>query len=310
VEIRPFGDEHLDGAAALLAERHERHRAAEPLLVDSGAREAIVRAWEQEEASGAVALEGGKLVGYLVGALRENRVWGRHAWVERAGHAAGEPEVVRDLYAAAAPAWATGGAPMHFVLVPALQGLLEPWYRLGFGQMQLAAIRESGATLGRMLTGLTIRDGGLNDLDTAAIPLASLIWEHQALAPSFTGLRPPAEEELRTDWREMLEDPDAAYFVAEREGRVIGHSVLYPADPDLGTPADAVYLGATVIVPEARGAGIGLRVTEHVLSWARQAGYPTVVTDWRVPNLLASRFWPARGFRPTFHRLYRRLGLG
>jgi GNAT superfamily N-acetyltransferase len=142
------------------------------------------------------------------------------------------------------------------------------------------------------------------------MPLAPPIWEHQALGPSFTGPTPPAEEELRSDWREALEDPHVAYFAAEHEGRVVGHSVLYPANPDFGTPANAVYLAAAVTVPEAPGAGIGLSVTEHVLSWAREAGYPTVVTDWRVPNLLASRFWPARGFRPTFHRLYRRLGLG
>jgi hypothetical protein len=29
------------------------------------------------------------------------------------------------------------------------------------------------------------------------------------------------------------------------------------------------------------------------------------VTDWRVTNLLSSRFWAARGFRPTFVRLHR-----
>src|SRR3954464_4976648 len=32
IEIRPFADEHMDAAAALLAERHARHRQAESLL--------------------------------------------------------------------------------------------------------------------------------------------------------------------------------------------------------------------------------------------------------------------------------------
>ena len=32
VEIAPFGDEHGEGAAELLAARHARHREAEPLL--------------------------------------------------------------------------------------------------------------------------------------------------------------------------------------------------------------------------------------------------------------------------------------
>jgi ribosomal protein S18 acetylase RimI-like enzyme len=310
VEIRPFGDEHLDGAATLLAERHGRHRAAEPLLADSNASEAVARAWEREEASGAVVLEGGKLVGYLVGALRENRIWGRHAWVERAGHAAAEPELVRDLYAAAAPAWAEAGAQMHFALVPVLDEVLEPWYRLAFGQVQLEAIRESGSEPAPLAPGVTIRRAGIDDLETAAMPLAKLIWQHQALSPCFTGLTPPPEEELRSVWQETLEDSDVVYFVVEREGGVVAHSVLYPAASDLGTPDDALYLGTTATMPEVRGTGIGLSLTEHVLFWAREAGYPTVVTDWRVANLLASRFWPARGFRPTFVRVYRRLGLG
>ena len=30
-----------------------------------------------------------------------------------------------------------------------------------------------------------------------------------------------------------------------------------------------------------------------------------MTTDWRMTNLLASRYWPRRGFRETFLRLYR-----
>ena len=44
---------------------------------------------------------------------------------------------------------------------------------------------------------------------------------------------------------------------------------------------------------------------EMVLVWARDAGYPTVVTDWRETNLLSSRAWPRLGFRPLFRRLHR-----
>ncbi|MBA3412154.1 MAG: GNAT family N-acetyltransferase, partial [Actinobacteria bacterium] len=53
------------------------------------------------------------------------------------------------------------------------------------------------------------------------------------------------------------------------------------------------------------GAGIGRALTAHVIAWAYEAGYPTMITDWRMTNMLASRFWPKRGFRTTFLRLYR-----
>jgi len=36
-----------------------------------------------------------------------------------------------------------------------------------------------------------------------------------------------------------------------------------------------------------------------------QEPVPVMTTDWRVTNLWASRFWPKRGFRTAFLRLYR-----
>jgi hypothetical protein len=54
-----------------------------------------------------------------------------------------------------------------------------------------------------------------------------------------------------------------------------------------------------------RGSGAGVALTHASFAWAKERGYETMVTDWRVTNLLSSRFWPKRGFRPTFFRLYR-----
>ena len=67
----------------------------------------------------------------------------------------------------------------------------------------------------------------------------------------------------------------------------------------------AVLLAWAVTRPEVRGTGAGLALTQGSFAWAREHGYETMVTDWRVTNLLSSRFWPRRGFRETFLRLYR-----
>ena len=73
----------------------------------------------------------------------------------------------------------------------------------------------------------------------------------------------------------------------------------------LARPQRAALLAFAATLPEARGSGAGLALTNAGLAWAREQGYPVVVTDWRETNLLASRFWPKRGFRRTFLRLYR-----
>jgi GNAT superfamily N-acetyltransferase len=66
----------------------------------------------------------------------------------------------------------------------------------------------------------------------------------------------------------------------------------------------AALLGFAASLPDVRGSGAGLALTEAAFAWAHEQGYASMVTDWRETNLLSSRFWPARGFR-SFVRLYR-----
>jgi hypothetical protein len=110
VEIVPFGGEHVAGAAALLATRHQRHRAAEPLLAPLRDARAEV---EAAGTSGAAAVEGGEVLGYVMGDVGDERLWGRHVRVGHGGWAARDPELVRDLYAHAAARWVGAGARVH-----------------------------------------------------------------------------------------------------------------------------------------------------------------------------------------------------
>lgn len=310
VEIAPLADEHVEGAAGLLASRHARHLEVEPLLHPlEDARAEIERARSPDGVSEVVALDGDAVAGFLVGAFREDDYFGRHVWVGHGAHAAREPEIVRDLYAAAAGDWVAGGASLHLALVPAVPELADPWFRLAFAHMQVHAIRESGGEPRPSTAGLVVRQGGVEDL-RAAMPLLTLIWEHHTRSPTFTGLVVPDAQAFLADWEETLLEYDCVYFVAELEGRVVGHLALYPEEPNLAAPPGSVYLAVAATLPEARGLGAGVALTETALAWAREAGYEAVYTDWRMANLESSRFWPRRGFRETFYRLARRVEIG
>ena len=98
--------------------------------------------------------------------------------------------------------------------------------------------------------------------------------------------------------------------MAEHEGDVVGSAVgcaieLSSTHTSLALPRGAAFLAFAAVFPERRGLGAGRALGERVLTWARDAGYPWVVTDWRMTNLLSSRAWPQLGFRPTFYRLFR-----
>jgi GNAT superfamily N-acetyltransferase len=309
LEIRPFAEEHLDTAAALLAARHARHRAAEPLLPErSDFRTDVEEAWRRDDASGAAALREGRLVGYLIGAPREPEVWGANVWVELAGHAVEDAETVRDLYAASAARWVDDGWTRQYVIVPATEpALLDAWFRLGFGQQHAYGIRElpepSYADTG-------VREAGERDID-ALVELAPLLGEHQELAPVFSGGRRFEDEhELRQEIAEDLASPDIGTLVAEVDGRIVGSFVVVPIEKSpghsgLARPAGAALIAWAATRPDVRGTGAGLALTDAAFSWARGRGYRTIVADWRVTNLLSSRFWPRRGFRISFLRLYR-----
>ena len=301
LDIVEFADEHLDAAAELLAERHVRHRVAEPLLPEVDFRAQIESEWLSDGASGVFASRDGEAVGYLFGRPQAT------GWltVGIGGHALrGDAEQARDLYAAAAAAWVDAGHTAHAVFVPASEAaLIDAWFRLSFGASAALAIRAT-APEEPFDAGVTIRPSTPDDLDVSA-RLDRELSESMAPSPSFSSMRLQSEEEYLDDWRDTWDEPHFTHFVAERDGVVVGHTLLYKRPADLRVPADSIDLANVATFPDARGGGVGRALFAHVLGWAHENGYPTMVTDWRMTNLLASRFWPRRGFRVTFLRLYR-----
>jgi GNAT superfamily N-acetyltransferase len=303
LEVVPFADEHLDDAAALLAARQDRHREAEPLLPELGdPLAAVEQEWRIEGASGAFAP--GR--GYLIAAPITFRgiTWMRAGMAGQAID--GDREAMRDLYAAAAQHWVDEGYRQHAVFVPSHDAeLVDAWFRLSFGASAAMAIRETGPPEEPFDSGVAIRPGTPDDY-AASARLELAMAEAMEPSPSFSDVTPQTYEEVLAEWSEDNWDP-YELFVAERGGRVVGHILLYRRPPDLRVPENSIDLAQGSTEPEARGTGVGRALTEHVLAWAHEHGIPVMTTDWRMTNLWASRFWPKRGFRPVFLRLYRHI---
>lgn len=304
IAVETLTEEHLDAAARLLAARHARERAAEPLLPSiADYRGQVERDLHREGAAGAVGARGNDVVAYLIARPEgEDRVH-----VDLAGCAAQEPEALRDVYAALASEWVAAGRHRHSVMVPAsASDFIDPWFRLAFGCQFVLAVRET-ADEAPMDFGGAIRPGRPEDLPAVAA-FDKLLWDLQAGSPSFSGLQVPDLPEFELEWRDLWDDPSTyTPFVAERDGQIVGHAVVYRRPPgDLRVPEDGnIDLAHAATRPEVRGTGVGLALTAHVLAWARANGFASMTTDWRSVNLLSSRFWPRRGFRPTHVRMYR-----
>jgi hypothetical protein len=134
LEIHPLS-ELRNEAAALLAERYGRQRAAEPLLPD------VDDFVPHLPEAGQVATRGGRAVAYLAGAIDEETKMAR--WLF-AGHAALDPEALCDLFAVQA---AELGVSRFMLTVPAAdQALIDTWFRLAFGCQAVWAVREVAPT--------------------------------------------------------------------------------------------------------------------------------------------------------------------
>ena len=312
LEIQPFAEEHLDGAAILLEERHARHREAEPSLPENvDYREEIEALWGMDERSGATAIRDGELVGYMLGAHRDVESWGSNIWVEHAGHAVREPELVRDLYAAAAEGWVAQGRNAHYAMVPATDPeLVDAWFRLSFGAQHAAGIQETPDVTDNSPPNVIARRATAEDVE-AGTALDLELPRHQEQSPVFAMAAPTAiTDEDREQFLSEVDDPDVGLFLAEIDGKLVGELLMVPVERSsmhigLARPERAAFLTFAATLPEARGSGAGLALTNAGLAWAREHDYPVTVVDWRETNLLASRFWPQRGFRRTFLRLYR-----
>jgi len=286
-------DDLRDQAARLLATRYAAQRRAEPLLPEFDDFEAHLPA-----DGGLVATRGGDAVAFLVGSID-----GDTARVGFAGCAASEPEAIRDLFQAQAERW---DVSRFAVAVPASDAeLVDVWFRLGFGCQFMWSVRET-ALEEPIDFGGTIRPGTRADHEAAAT-FDEILMRLQAGSPSFSGLTMPTHEESLEEWADTWEGQDLfTHFVAELDGRVAGHALLYKRPTgDLRVPAGNIDLAHAVVREDFRGRGVGLALSSHVLRWAHDRDYLSMTTDWRSVNLLSSRFWPRRGWRPQYLRLYR-----
>lgn len=292
LEIHPLS-ELRDEAARLLAERFARQRAAEPLLPE------IEDFASHLPDDGAVATRDGAAVAYLGGAIDEETQIAR--WLF-AGHAAREPEALRDLFALQAEQF---GVTRFMLTVPATDPeLVDVWFRLAFGCQAVWAVR--GVEPAEPVDfGGSIRPATPADAD-AIVGFDRLLYRHQVETPSFSGHPEPPLDELQREVAEIWDDDSYIPFVAEREGRVAGMLGLYRRpEGDLRVPANNIDLAFAATTEDVRGSGAGLALTAYAMNWAHEHGFTSMTVDWRSVNLLSSRFWPKRGFRAQYLRLYR-----
>jgi ribosomal protein S18 acetylase RimI-like enzyme len=320
-DILPFTEDMLSEAGHLFARRHQHNRQVSPELParfedPAVATGAVKASLSRDHASGVAAMDGDRLLGYLVGDLVIDAQWGRSAWVRLPGCALApgiSPELVRDLYAALAAPWVASGCFTHLAVMPTADpALLQIWYSLSFGIEQVYGLRSLKAldlSHSPLPPGLEICRATSADRETLA-DMYDLIWRQNVSSPVWGLHLPENDDELRDAYGDLVDDPNATVWLAFLDGVPAGFQCYFPGEQaadSLLVPDDCTVLEVAGTHPQFRGQGIGSLLTRTGLSYAYANGYRTCLADWRSANLLASRFWPSQGFRPAAYRLARRV---
>ncbi|MBI5162135.1 MAG: GNAT family N-acetyltransferase [Micrococcales bacterium] len=92
-----------------------------------------------------------------------------------------------------------------------------------------------------------------------------------------------------------MEPPPWRVVVLEEEGRILGSAKMGPNRPGRG---DHVATASFMVAAAARGRGVGRRLGEDMIAWARASGYRAIQFNAVVAtNEGAVRLWTGLGFR-------------
>lgn len=146
-----------------------------------------------------------------------------------------------------------------------------------------------------------IRPATAADLDALGRLGAALMHTHYAF-DSKRFLPPGDDAESGYSWflETQLREPDAAVFVAERQGRVVGY-VYVGLEPlswkELRGPAGFIH---DIVVEEgARGTGLARELMSAGIGWLHERGAARVMLWTATQNDRAQQLFANAGFRAT-----------
>jgi len=91
-------------------------------------------------------------------------------------------------------------------------------------------------------------------------------------------------------------------WIAERDGRRVGCVFCVRKDDE------TAQLRILLVTPEGRGLGLGRRLVDHTVAFARAAGYRRMVLWTNDPLAAARRIYVERGFRLVDEERHRSFG--
>ncbi len=311
-----MNESHIEEALTLAMEQYREECRFVPSLSDSDfsgrIRKSLTDMLEKE--TGLVAMENGKVLGYMIGFGPIEGFFGRDTgmFIPVEGHGAIKErrlDIYGELFREGAKYWATKGifsiAVAHYVHDEEVK---EWFYINGFGARCMDAMTRIEDVLGRYIhgdgaQGITIQPAVEKDYPRL-FELTNLLVDHLRQSPVFFPLRDLEYEKFLKDVKES----EANYMVAKDGDRIIGHiKYVHDGEECFATyhPSISNICGA-FLEPDYRGQGIFSRLLVSALKDMKDHGKTRCGVDCETINPEAYRFW-TKYFEPYTFSVFRRL---
>jgi GNAT superfamily N-acetyltransferase len=156
---------------------------------------------------------------------------------------------------------------------------------------------------------LVIRQATIADYDALCRVLDAGDALHRERLPNVFQ-KPEGPVRQRDYIIELIDDPNAGLFVAEREGHLLGAlNVLLRTAPDIPllVPRRYAVVDNVVVHRSARRTGIGRALMDAAHRWAREHGLDTVELNVFEFNQEAIQFYENLGYETVSRKMTKRL---
>ncbi|MBK8051501.1 MAG: GNAT family N-acetyltransferase [Anaerolineales bacterium] len=310
MNIAPFASHHVSEAAELVAARFRALRTQQPILPEHFANPALIEPKISHLAStspGVVALEAGKLCGFLLGMPLAEFKGRRAVYCPEWSHGAileDSSRIYQAMYRELAPAWISDGRFLHVLTIFANdRSGLDAWFWQGFGMLVIDAVRELNPVPCQPRHDVVIRRMRREDIEDVQRHDEAL-RRHLAAAPIYLSY---VHQEGATQFEEWLPGTELVMFVAEREGKIVASLGVGPANKDARPTIEDPGTGSILTAytaPEVRNLGIGATLLAAAVAHLLNIGKTRCAVDFESQNIPAVRFW-LQHFTPVCYSVMR-----
>lgn len=92
--------------------------------------------------------------------------------------------------------------------------------------------------------------------------------------------------------------PRSIYFIAERDGEVVGGGGIFPSP---GLPDDTCELVKMYLLPQVRGVGLGKKIIQQCIAYAKENGYNNIYLETMPELKQALKTYEKFGFEYINH---------